>query len=198
MKTSERITLRRDCEAIQIPSGNPVTLPAGSEVRITQSLGGTYTVMTSNGYLVRIAGTDTDALGKDAPVEVSTGASAGTTEPADVEQLVWDQLKTCFDPEIPVNIVDLGLVYHCQVIPVAEGGNRVEVKFTLTAPGCGMGGVLKTDMERKIQTVPGVTDVEVEVVFEPPRNQDMMSEAAKLELGQPDERGARPQVDPLL
>jgi probable FeS assembly SUF system protein SufT len=103
--------------------------------------------------------------------------------PADVEQLIWDQLRTCFDPEIPVNIVDLGLVYHCQVTPVPEGGNRVEVKFTLTAPGCGMGTVLQADIESKILNVPGVEDVDVEVVFDPPWNQDMMSEVAKLELG---------------
>lgn len=181
MKTQERITLRRDCEAIQIPSGNLITLPVGSEVRIMQSLGDTYTVMTGNGYLVRIAGTDADALGKE-PTAAPTGSSAAESL-EDLEQLVWDQLRTCFDPEIPVNIVDLGLVYHCQVIPLPEGGNRVEVKFTLTAPGCGMGGVLQADMERKICQLPGVTDVDVEVVFEPMWNQDMMSEAAKLELG---------------
>jgi probable FeS assembly SUF system protein SufT len=184
MKTNERVILRRDCEVIQIPDGNVVTLPAGSEVRIMQSLGGTYTAMTSSGSLVRIAGTDADALGKETAVaSPRAGASAAAEGPGDVEQLVWDQLKTCFDPEIPVNIVDLGLVYHCQVTPLSEGGNRVEVKFTLTAPGCGMGSVLKADMESKILSVPGVEDVEGEVVFDPPWNPDMMSEAAKLELG---------------
>ena len=183
MKTNERVILRRDCEANQIPDGNVVALPTGSEVRIMQSLGGTYTVMTSNGYLVRIAGADADALGKETAVESLAGASTTPAGPAGIEQLVWDQLRTCFDPEIPVNIVDLGLVYHCQATPVSAGGNRVEVKFTLTAPGCGMGGVLKADMERKIRQLPGVTDVDVDIVFEPPWNQDMMSEAAKLELG---------------
>jgi probable FeS assembly SUF system protein SufT len=183
MKTNERVILRRDCEAIQIPNGNMVTLVAGSEVRIMQSLGGTYTAMTSNGALVRIAGADADALGKATAVESLAGASTTPAGPAGIEQLVWDQLRTCFDPEIPVNIVDLGLVYHCQATPVPEGGNRVEVKFTLTAPGCGMGGVLKADMERKIRQLPGVTEVDVEVVFEPPWDQEMMSEAAKLELG---------------
>ena len=148
-----------------------------------QSLGGTYTVMTSNGYLVRIAGADADALGKETAVESLAGASTTPAGPAGIEQLVWDQLRTCFDPEIPVNIVDLGLVYHCQATPVHEGGNRVEIKFTLTAPGCGMGDVLKADMERKIRQLPSVTDVDVEVVFEPPWDQEMMSEAAKLELG---------------
>ena len=183
MKTNERTILRRDCEAFQIPNGNVVTLPAGSEVQITQSLGGTHTVMTSNGSLVRIAEADADALGKETTGESLARASTVPTGPAGVEQLVWDQLRTCFDPEIPVNIVDLGLVYHCQATPVPEGGDKVEIRFTLTAPGCGMGGVLKADMERKIRQLPGVTDVDVEVVFEPPWNQEMMSEAAKLELG---------------
>jgi probable FeS assembly SUF system protein SufT len=183
MKTNERVILRRECEAIQIPNGTVVTLAVGTEVRIMQSLGGTYTVMTSNGSLVRIAGADADALGKDTALESLTGASTTPGGPADVEQLVWDQLRTCFDPEIPVNIVDLGLVYHCQATPLPEGGTRVDVRFTLTAPGCGMGGVLKADMERKLRQLSGVTDLDVEVVFEPPWNQDMMSEAAKLELG---------------
>jgi len=183
MKTNERVILRRDCAAIQIPNGTVVTLPAGSEVRIMQSLGGTYTVMASNGYMVRIAGADADALGKETVLESLAGASTTPVGPAGVEQLVWDQLRTCFDPEIPVNIVDLGLVYHCQATSLPEGGNRVEVRFTLTAPGCGMGGVIKADMERKLRQLPGVTDMDVEVVFEPPWNQDMMSEAAKLELG---------------
>jgi probable FeS assembly SUF system protein SufT len=183
MKTQERVTLRRNCEAIQIPSGNIGFLPAGAEVRIMQSLGDTYTVMTGNGQLMRIAGADADALGKE-PV-ATTRRESGTTadEPEDLEQLVWDQLKTCYDPEIPVNIVDLGLVYHCVVTPLAEGEKRVEVKFTLTAPGCGMGDVLKVDMERKIGQLPGVAEVDIEVVFDPPWNQDMMSEVAKLELG---------------
>ena len=183
MKTTELITLSHDCEAVRIPSGEKVRLPAGAQVRITQSLGGTYTVMTNNGYLVRIAGKDADALGKEAVTASQTEASAAAVEPADLEQLVWEQLKTCYDPEIPVNIVDLGLVYHCQVTPLPEGGNKAEVKFTLTAPGCGMGAVLKTDMENKILSVPGVEDVDVEVVFDPPWNPNMMTEAARLELG---------------
>lgn len=183
MRTNERVTLRRDCEAIQIPSGIVTTLPAGTEVRIMQALGDTYTVMTGNGYLVRIAGTDADALGKEPAPRTAAGETPAPTDPAEIEQLVWEQLRTCYDPEIPVNIVDLGLVYHCQATPLPGGGHRVEVKFTLTAPGCGMGEVLKTDIERKILSLPGVADVDVEVVFEPLWNQDMMSEAAKLELG---------------
>jgi len=183
MRTNEPITLSRDCEAVQIPSGRKVMLPAGTQVTVTQSLGGTYTVMTNYGHMVRIAGKDTDAIGKKPAAASQAGVSAAAEKPADIEELVWDQLKTCFDPEIPVNIVDLGLVYHCQAVPLPGGGNRVEVKFTLTAPGCGMGGVLAADMESKILSLPSVEDVDVEVVFDPPWNQSMMSEAAKLELG---------------
>lgn len=183
MRTSERIILRRPCEAFHIPSGERLTLPGGAEVCITQALGGTYTVMTNNGYLVRIASKDADALGKEIGNVSPTGASSDGLRAEDIEQMVWDQLRTCFDPEIPVNIVDLGLVYDCQVTPAGDGGQRVEVKFTLTAPGCGMGEILQVDIEEKIRSLPGVTDVEVEVVFDPPWNQDMLTEAAKLELG---------------
>ncbi len=183
MKNSEPLTLSRDCEVTQIPSGRKIVLPTGTQVMLTQSLGGTYTVMTNYGYMVRIAGEDVDAIGMETSTMPQAGTSAAAEGPADVEELVWDQLKTCYDPEIPVNIVDLGLIYHCQVMPLPEGGNRVEVKFTLTAPGCGMGEVIKMDMEDKILTVPGVKDADVEVVFEPPWNQEMMSDAAKLELG---------------
>jgi probable FeS assembly SUF system protein SufT len=182
MRPSEQIILHRDCEATRIPNGQKLMLPAGVEVRVTQSLGDTYTVITNNGWLVRIASKDADALGKEMPTASPAGASA-VEGPADVEQLVWDQLRACFDPEIPVNIVDLGLVYHCRVTPLPGGRNRVEVKFTLTAPGCGMGAVLQADIETKILNVPGVGVVDVEVVFDPPWNRDMMSEVAKLELG---------------
>ena len=182
METNEPIILSRDCEAVQIPSGEKVSLSAGTRVRVTQSLGGSYTVTTDQGNLVRIANKDADAIGEE--VEASQAerltAAAG---PADLDHLVWDQLKTCFDPEIPVNIVDLGLVYHCQLTPLPDGGNKVDVKFTLTAPGCGMGQVLKGDMESKILGLSGVKDVGVEVVFDPPWNPNMMSEAAKVQLG---------------
>ena len=182
MKTNEPIILSRDCEAIQIPSGKNVMLPAGSQVTVTQSLGGTYTVVTGQGDMVRIANKDADAIGKEA--EASQAEKLTVVEgPADLEKLVWDQLKTCFDPEIPVNIVDLGLVYHCQVTPLPEGGNKVDVKFTLTAQGCGMGGVLKADMQSKILSLSDVKDVDVEVVFDPPWEPSMMSEAAKIQLG---------------
>ncbi|MCZ6623079.1 MAG: putative Fe-S cluster assembly protein SufT [Deltaproteobacteria bacterium] len=182
MKTNESIILSRDCEAIQIPSGQKVMLSAGTQVTVSQSLGGTYTVVTGQGYMVRIANEDADAIGKEA--EASQAEKLTTAEgSADLEELVWDQLKTCFDPEIPVNIVDLGLVYQCQVTPLPEGRKKVDVKFTLTAPGCGMGEVLKTDMESKILSLAGVKDVNVEVVFDPPWDQSMMSDAVKLQLG---------------
>jgi probable FeS assembly SUF system protein SufT len=182
MKTNEPIILSRDCEAIQIPSGEKVMLPAGSRVTVTQSLGGSYTVTTDQGYLVRIANKDADAIGEEAEASQAERLTAAAG-PADLEKLVWDQLKTCFDPEIPVNIVDLGLVYHCQVTPLPEGDNKVDVKFTLTAPGCGMGQVLKADMESKILSLSGVKDVDVEVVFDPPWDPSKMSDGAKLQLG---------------
>ena len=182
MKTNEPITLSRDCEAIQIPSGQKVSLSAGTQVSLTQSLGGSYTVTTDQGYLVRIANKDADAIGKEAEASQAERLTAAAG-PADLEKLVWDQLKTCFDPEIPVNIVDLGLVYHCQVTPLPDGGNKVDVKFTLTAPGCGMGRVLKADMESKILSLSGIKDVDVEVVFDPPWDPSMMSDAAKVQLG---------------
>ncbi|MEX0803895.1 MAG: putative Fe-S cluster assembly protein SufT [Candidatus Binatia bacterium] len=181
MKTNEPIIVSRDCEAIQIPSGQKVMLPVGTQVTVTQSLGGSYTVTTDRGYLVRIANKDADAIGMEAEASQAEKLTAADGS-ADLEKWVWDQLKTCFDPEIPVNIVDLGLVYYCQVTPLPEG-NKVDVKFTLTAPGCGMAGVLQAEMESKIRNLPGVTDLNVEVVFDPPWDQSMMSDAAKLQLG---------------
>ena len=180
MDQPEMIELTRDCPATWIPSGTPVTLNKGERVAITQSLGGSYTVIV-NGNMVRIEGKDADAIGK--PVVVIQKA-----DPADVKgpidrQKIWDQMKSCFDPEIPVNIVDLGLVYDCDVKPLDAGGNRVEVKMTLTAPGCGMGETIRRDVESKIKDVPGVTEVDVQLVWEPQWNQSMMSEAAKLQLG---------------
>jgi probable FeS assembly SUF system protein SufT len=179
IQSRELIELRRQTDAIQIPSGESMTLPAGTKVRITQSLGGTLTVTTNIGYMVRIAGQDADALG----LETLPAPSPTAEEGQDTEKLAWEQLKTCFDPEIPVNIVDLGLVYHCQVAPLAAGGKKVEVKFTLTAPGCGMGDVLKQDIESKLMSVPDVKEVEVEIVLDPPWDASRMSDAAKLQLG---------------
>jgi len=179
---NEPITLGRDCEAIQIPNGDRVTIPAGTLVRITQSLGGAYTVETEQGYMVRIAAQDADALGKEPVVALQAAEPASSGGPADVESLVWDQLKTCYDPEIPVNIVDLGLVYSCLVTRLPDGGNVVHITMTLTAPGCGMGEVLKADVERKVLGVPGVGKAFVEVVFDPAWGPSRMSEAAKLQL----------------
>lgn len=176
MTSNEQIVLTRDTDATQIPSGIPHRLTAGSTVRLMQALGGSYTVMSDMGYMVRVDAKDADALGKtpsvtetDAPQEFS-------------EKLLWDQLRTVYDPEIPVNVVDLGLIYACNVLPV-EGGNRIDIKMTMTAPGCGMADVLKADIERKISGLPSVKGSSVEVVFEPAWNPTKMSEAARLQLG---------------
>ena len=177
------IKLKRECEAVQIPFGAKVVLPEGSEVTIQQSLGGTWTVFTDEGQMVRIAGKDADAIGlevKEAVPVLPAGPQAG---PPDVERMVWSQLKTVYDPEIPVNIVDLGLVYSMAVKPLPDGAHRVEVTMTLTAPGCGMGDILRADAEQKIQGVPGVEEVDVKLVVDPPWDRSLMSEAAKLQLG---------------
>lgn len=176
----EAVTLNRDCDVVQIPSGQTLKLPKGTEVQITQSLGGSFTVVTPGGYMVQIAGKDADAIGKAA----SKIPSANVPESgAALEKLVWDQLKTCYDPEIPVNIVDLGLVYECKIHPTEDGKNIVEVKMTLTAPGCGMGGPIAGDARNKIESLPGIKEAKVEVVWEPPWDRNRMSEAAKLQLG---------------
>jgi len=183
MQSDEPKKLTRDCEAVLIPSGEKLLLRAGSRVWVTQALGGSYTVMTEHGEMARVAERDADALGLSGETGAERGGAAPAGEPPDVENLVWEQLKTCFDPEIPVNIVDLGLIYSCRVTPLSEGGKRVEVKFTLTAPGCGMGEVLKADIRGKILRVPEVRQVDVQLVWDPPWNQSMMSGAAKVQLG---------------
>src|SRR5438105_136961 len=169
----EQVTLTRDCEGILVPAGTPVTLPAGSQVTITQELGGDFTVVTSWGYMVRIGGEDADALGRE---PVARGADGEAEEFSD--EAIWSALRTIYDPEIPVNIVDLGLIYGVESFPLPDGERRVEVHMTLTAPGCGMGEVLKQDVERKVGNLPGVDEVNVEVVFDPPWGPNMMSEAA--------------------
>ena len=183
MESGEAVTLSRECEAIMIPSGERLSLTAGSRVWITQSLGGGFTVTTDRGQLVRIAAKNADALGMEVPITEKGAASAAPDGPVEIENRVWDQLRMCFDPEIPVNIVDLGLVYHCHVATLAEGGSRAEVQFTLTARGCGMGEVLKEDIRNKIMSVPGVSEVDVELVWDPPWDQSMISGAAKHRLG---------------
>ena len=183
MKSDKAITLSRPCEAVQIPSGRKMSLPAGSRVWISQSHGGGTTVTTDRGDMVRIAAKDSDALGMDVPTPVSARPSGSGADPRQIEGLVWDQLKRCYDPEIPINIVDLGLVYHCQIVPLPGGGNKVEVKFTLTAPGCGMGDVLRDEIHSKLLDVVGVEQVHVDLVWDPPWDQSMISGAGKLELG---------------
>ena len=178
---NETIKLNRECEAIKIPSGEKVTLQAGTEVMIWQSLGGTYTVTTDSGYMVRISGQDGDALG----MKKEGGAihELPLQNDADLEKMVWDQLRTLYDPEIPVNIVDLGLIYACRIVELPSRGKKVEVEMTLTAPGCGMGNVLKVEAEEKIRRLKDVKEVDVRVVFDPPWDPSRMSDAAKLELG---------------
>ncbi len=173
---SEIVPLMRDCPATEIPSGSLHVLSAGTPVYITQSLGGSYTVSNGYGQLMRIDAKDADALGFEVP--------AGLTERSNEfsEQLVWDQLKRVYDPEIPVNIVDLGLVYSCVITPV-DGGQRIDITMSMTAPGCGMGDVLRSDIERRLTGLPTVKEVHVEVVFDPPWTPSLMSEATRLQLG---------------
>ncbi len=180
MNSSEPITLARDVEAAVIPIGEKVTLQKGEQAYLTQSLGGSYTVVV-NGNMFRIEGKDADALGYEPTAKpVSTG---GPIAQEHMEKEIWTQLRTCYDPEIPVNIVDLGLIYDCHLTPVGPGSYRAEVKMTLTAPGCGMGPMLAQDVQGKLLGLEGVDDVSVELVWDPPWNQAMMSEAAKLQLG---------------
>lgn len=182
MSTHETVKLTRDCEATQIPFGTTIMIPKGTEVKITQELGGSYTVVTDHGYMVRISDKDADALGKQVSKSAGDAGQKTGVDAEAVKKGVWEQLKTCYDPEIPVNIVDLGLVYRSDITPLPEGGYRVDVDMTLTAPGCGMGEVLKGDAARKILTVPGVKNVNVSLVWEPLWDQSRMSEAAKLKL----------------
>ena len=177
----EEVTIQREVGAIQIPDGAPVTIPEGTKVLITQSLGGSFTVMTDRGAMYRVDERNADALGKER-VE-SSAQSAAPADTESLEQLVWSEMKKCFDPEIPVNIVDLGLIYDCQIEELAESGFRVEVKMTLTAPGCGMGPVLAEDVRTRLEAISGVEETEVEIVFDPPWNPNMMTDAARLQLG---------------
>jgi len=179
MSNNSEIELQRDCEAIQIPAGLKTTIPAGTKVIITQSLGGSYTIACDYG-LFRISEENAAALGLEP--RNSEEKAERVDEHVD-EQEVWEQLRTVYDPEIPVNIVDLGLVYDCQVVTVPATGTKVEVKMTLTAPGCGMGPMLAQDVQNKLLSLEGVDDVSVELVWDPPWNQGMMTEAAKLQLG---------------
>ena len=178
-QSSEPVRFERDCAAIMVPQGQEVILPAGQTGYITQALGGSFTVFV-DGNLFRISGENADALGKNQPEPLVLSEGAGD---ADVERLVWQQLRTCYDPEIPVNVVDLGLVYECVLDKNDDGERRVKVTMTLTAPGCGMGDILVDDVRSKLEQVPTVAEADVELTFDPPWNHAMMSDVAKLETG---------------
>jgi probable FeS assembly SUF system protein SufT len=177
----EMITVNRDVEAILIPAGTPITLPKDSSVYITQALGGNYTVNV-NGNLVQIAAQNADAIGFDTPPPLQPKPGKEDSLEVD-EDLLWQQLRTCYDPEIPVNMVDLGLIYSCNVKKTEDGRNRVDILMTLTAPGCGMGDFLASDVKLKVAMVPNVDEVHVELTFDPPWSHDMMTDAAKLQTG---------------
>ena len=183
MHENTEFTTCREVEAIQIPSGTKTTIPAGTPGVVTQTLGGSYTIATYQG-LARIAEKDLDALGLEKTASAANGEKPARTSGETVdEKAVWDQLRQCYDPEIPVNIVDLGLVYDCTLIQNPGGGTKVEVKMTLTAPGCGMGPALAADAEQRILTVPGVASANVEVVWDPPWSPDRISAAGRERLG---------------
>src|SRR5438046_9234957 len=182
MYENTEFTLNRDCEAIQIPSGQKTTIPAGTQGVITQSLGGSYTVATYQG-LARVPEKDLDALGLEKPQAATAERSARSTDDEVSEEDVWNQLRQCYDPEIPVNIVDLGLVYDCRLAKKEDGGTRVEVKMTLTAPGCGMGPAIAHDAQSKILSIDGIDEADVQLVWDPPWKQNMISEAGRMKLG---------------
>jgi len=180
MSSDATVTLARNVEAALIPAGERVTLQKGQVAQITQTLGGSYTVVV-NGNMFRIEGKDADALGLE--VAAKPAVAAGPVTQEQLEKEVWNQLRSCYDPEIPVNIVDLGLIYDCHLTPLPTNRYRVDVKMTLTAPGCGMGPMLAQDVQNKVLGLDGVEDVAVELVWDPPWNQAMMTEQAKLQLG---------------
>ncbi len=180
MSDNEPKILTRDVEASVIPAGMKVTLQKGEIAHISQSLGGSYTVIV-NGNMFRVEGKDADALGLEVVVQAK---STGATVAADaLEKEIWNQLRSCYDPEIPVNIVDLGLIYDCALSPIGESNYKADVKMTLTAPGCGMGPVLAQDVQNKLISLDPIDEANVELVWDPPWNQSMMTEAAKLQLG---------------
>jgi probable FeS assembly SUF system protein SufT len=176
---NEPVTFARDCDAVLIPVGEKVTLHEGMSGFLTQALGGSFTIYIE-GNLFRIAGMDADAIGLEpiTPPEVPEDATA-----EQFEAVVWNQMRTCYDPEIPINIVELGLIYECTIERNENGNRHVTIKMTLTAPGCGMGDILAEDVREKIEIIPTVERADVELVFDPPWNQAMMSEEARLEAG---------------
>jgi probable FeS assembly SUF system protein SufT len=182
MHENTEFSLSRDCEVILIPSGQKFTVPAETKGVITQALGGSYTIATSYG-LSRIAEKDLDAIGLQTPSAKTEQKTAAQANGKVSEEDVWNQLRQCFDPEIPVNIVDLGLVYDCRLTNKPEGGTKVEVKMTLTAPGCGMGPAIAHDAQSKILSIDGVDEADVQLVWDPPWNQNMISEPGRMKLG---------------
>lgn len=181
-RTDEPVKLMRDCQVVAVPAGHTLMLPQGTEVMITQSLGGTYTILVpSYGGLFRLANRDADAIGREArPAEGGAPAPALTGEA--LEQEVWQTLKTCFDPEIPVNIVDLGLIYDMQISALSDG-SRVDVKMTLTAQGCGMGTSIAADARNKLLDLPGIVEADVQVVWDPPWTPEKISPEGRTLLG---------------
>jgi probable FeS assembly SUF system protein SufT len=176
----EPVQIAREVEAVQIPAGTKTTLEKGVEAYITQALGGTFTLQVpSHGGLFRIAGKDADALGKDPADAGAMPTGAG----GDLESMIWEQLKTCFDPEIPVNIVDLGLVYGMEVKAQDDGTHKIEVKMTLTAQGCGMGASIAYDAKNKLMALPGVSEADVDLVWDPPWTPQMISPEGRERLG---------------
>lgn len=177
--TNEPFSLSRDVDAVIIPAGESLILREGTSGFITQALGGSFTVYVE-GNLFHIAGSNADALGMEpvAPPEIPDNATN-----QDIENVIWQQLKTCYDPEIPINIVDLGLIYRCDIVTMPNGQRSVNVDMTLTAPGCGMGEILVQDAQEKIAIIPTIADVRVDLVFDPPWNQSMMSDEARLQTG---------------
>lgn len=186
MPANETIELKRDCEAIAVPSGARQVLPKGMAVRVVQARGGSYTIASPIHAVFRIDGEDADALGREVKRSVAHEGQSFS------DDLVWKTLKTVYDPELPVNIVDLGLIYSCEITADDAGKHNVAIRMTLTAPGCGMSEVLKTDVERKVSRLPGVSQARVEVVLDPPWDRSRMSEAARLQLGFDYEGGEAP------
>jgi len=182
LSSGMEIPVLRDCKAITIPDGEEIDLHAGSNVIINQVLGGMFSVETEEGYFVRIDGKDADAIGQPIPDE-SKGISEQDLAEKSIKDLAWQQMRTCYDPEIPINVVEIGLIYQCEVSELDGGLHKINVEMTLTAPGCGMGEVLKSDVERKLREIPSVSEVQVELVFDPAWEPSMMSEAARLQLG---------------
>ncbi|MCL4744017.1 MAG: putative Fe-S cluster assembly protein SufT [Burkholderiaceae bacterium] len=179
MPQRESVVTTRPVRVECIPDGTPFELPEGFPAQITQALGASFTLLV-DGQLMRLRGADADAIGKPVPVAPAVPAYVG---PDELRELVWKTLKTCYDPEIPVNIVELGLIYVCDVFPIDDGKFRISIKMTLTAPGCGMGEVIADEVREKLKSLPRVAEVSVESVFDPPWDRSMMSEAAQLALG---------------